>query len=298
MFPVGSRAEMEREEHRMRSRIARHPVVAFFIVTCAFSWILWGLMIASQRGSLPFRFPTNWTGSFGPFFGAIVVAAALKGGAGVRDLLRPVLRWRFGPRWYFFVVIGIVLPFLAAIGIYALLGRSVSIGRTELAAGLKTLPLYYVVILLIGGPLGEEIGWRGFALPRLLERRGMLGASLVVFAMWFAWHVPLFWLEGAAQKGSSIPVFALLVLASSVIFTWTYVGTGGSLLAVLLLHASINTFGFAFGQAAPALDADPVLGLVTAAVFAAFAAGVLLLERRRASARSARTGASDTRPVF
>ena len=113
----------------MRALIIRHPVASFFGVACAFSWILWGLMIASARGALPFRFPTNWTGSFGPFVGALAIAAALKGGAGVRELLRPALRWRFGPRWYFFVIVGCVLPFLAALGLYALLGGNVSIGR-------------------------------------------------------------------------------------------------------------------------------------------------------------------------
>jgi membrane protease YdiL (CAAX protease family) len=268
----------------MRSRIRRHPVISFFVVACAFSWILWGLMMASERGALPFRFPTNWTGSFGPFVGALVIAAALKGGAGVRELLRPMLRWRFGLRWYFFVLVGCVLPFLAALGLYALLGRSVTIGRDAIAAGLKTFPLYYVIILFVGGPLGEEVGWRGFALPRLLERRGTLGASLAVFAMWFVWHVPLFWLEGAAQKGSSIPVFAILVLANAVIFTWTYVGTGGSLLSALLLHTSVNTFSYVFGQAAPALDADPLLGALTAGAFTVFAAGVLVAGRRRRNA--------------
>jgi membrane protease YdiL (CAAX protease family) len=282
--PSESRVVETREEQRMRARIARHPVASFFAVTCAFSWILWGLMIASQQGALPFRFPTNWAGSFGPLVGALAVSAALGGGAGVRGLLRPVLRWRFGLRWYFFVFIGIALCFLAALGLYALLGRSVAIGRAAVVGGLRTLPLYYVVILFIGGPLGEEIGWRGFALPRLLERHGILGASLVVFGMWFVWHVPLFWLEGAAQQGSSIPVFAVLVLASSVIFTWTYVGTGGNLLVVLLLHASINTYSYGFGQVAPALDADPLLGWLTSAVFAAVAVVALLLDRGRTRA--------------
>jgi membrane protease YdiL (CAAX protease family) len=269
-------------EIAMRSFVRRYPVASFFVVTCAFSWILWALMIASQRGLLPFRFPTNWAGSFGPFVGAIVIAAALNGTQGMRELLHPIFRWRFRLRWYFFVTFGCMLLFLAGIGISALLGTNVAIDRHALMAGLTTFPLYYIIILLVGGPLGEEIGWRGFALPRLLERRGVLGASLVVFAMWFVWHVPLFWLEGAAQRGSSIPIFALLVLASAVIFTWTYVGTRRSLLSGLLLHTSINTFSYTFGEAAPALDADALLGRITAAVFAIFAVVVLLASRREA----------------
>lgn len=264
----------------MRSAMERHPVAAFFILSCAFSWTLWGLMIASQRGVLPFAFPVHWSGSFGPFFGAVVTAAALGGGRGVRALFGPVFRARFGLRWYLFAVAGCLVLFAAALAIYIALGRNVASETQAIRNGLARLPFYCAVIFFAGGPLGEEIGWRGFALPRLLERRGRLGASLAVAAMWFAWHVPLFWLEGAAQKGSSILVFAVLVAANAVIFTWVYVGSGGSLLSVLLLHTSINTWSYLFSESAPALDADPLLGRLTAAVFAVFAALLAVRWRR------------------
>jgi membrane protease YdiL (CAAX protease family) len=265
----------------MRSAIERHPVVSFFLFACAFSWILWGLMLASQRGALPFAFPVNWSGSFGPFAGAVVTAAVLGGKRGLRDLLGPVFRARFAPGWYFFVLVGCVLLFAVALVVYALLGKDLAFDRQVARNGLAQLPLYYVIIFFAGGPLGEEIGWRGFALPRLLERRGRLGASLVVAVMWFIWHVPLFWIEGAAQKGSSIPVFAILVLANAVIFTWVYVGSGRSLLSVLLLHASINTWSYLFSEAAPALDRDALLGWLIAGVFAAVAAVIAAFWRRR-----------------
>jgi membrane protease YdiL (CAAX protease family) len=267
--------------NKLRSLVNNHPLISFFVVACAYSWGLWGLMMASSRGLLPFSFPTNWTGSFGPSVAAVIVTAIGGGRGGVRDLLRPIARWRFGAGWYVFVLAGCLLPIGVSIGIRALLDGGVSLSSDAVIKQLAQIPILYFLILIIGGPLGEEIGWRGYALPWLLKRMSGLSASLVVFPMWLIWHLPLFWLEGASQQGSSIAAFVVVVAASSVLFTWVYVGTSGSLVSVLLLHTTVNTFSYSISQASPALDNEPLFNWLVAAAFGALAIVVVIADKRR-----------------
>ena len=248
----------------------RHPVVLFMLVACGYSWSLWALMMASAQGWLPFHFPTNFLGSFGPSLAGLVLAARAKG---ARALLRSVVQWRFGWRWYAVACLGPPLLIGAALGGSLLLGQAlpppVNLDKAAL------LPLLFLVILVLGGPLGEELGWRGYLLPELLAKQGRLRASLWVAAAWFIWHLPLFWLEGAAQKGSSVAVFGVSVAAFSVLFTWIYLGAGRSLLAALLVHTMVNLPSFCLSQVFPG-DADNSLtdGLLAALLVLAAAAVV------------------------
>ena len=236
-------------------------------------------MIASARGWLPFPFATNWTGSFGPAFGAVATAALLDGRRGVNDLLRPVGRWRFGRGWWLFVTLGSLVPFFAALAAWIGL-RGLGEGAGELLGKLPLLPVFYPIVLVLGGPLGEEIGWRGFALPALLRRFSPLVASVLVAAMWTLWHLPLFWLQGAAQKGSSILLFAAVVLASSFAFTWVYRGTGGSLLSVILLHTGINVPALLAEEAKAACAESALFEAVHLGLWLALVLAVLALGRR------------------
>jgi len=93
---------------------------------------------------------------------------------------------------------------------------------------------------LIGGQSGEEIGWRGFALPRMAARLGLGGASIVLGVIWAGWHLPLFFVPGVDTFGQSFPVYLLQVTALSVAIAWLWWRTGGSLLLTMLMHAAIN----------------------------------------------------------
>jgi membrane protease YdiL (CAAX protease family) len=97
-----------------------------------------------------------------------------------------------------------------------------------------------VVATIFGGPLGEEIGWRGYALPRLTERFGLARASLALGLIWACWHLPVFFIPGLDQYGQSFPVYVLQVTALSVAMAWLYVHTNGSLLLAILMHSAIN----------------------------------------------------------
>lgn len=263
----------------MRALARRHPVLVFAGLTLAYSWTLWGLMIASARGWLPFPFATSWTGSFGPAFGAVVTAALLDGRRGIDGLLRPAGRWRFGRGWWLFVTLGGLVPFLAALAAWiGLHGRAGGAG--EVVGKLPLLLVFYPIVLVLGGPLGEEIGWRGFALPVLLRRHSPLVASFLVAALWALWHLPLFWLEGAAQKGSSILLFAAVVLVSSLAFTWVYRGTGGSLLSVILLHTGINVPALLIGEEKAAFAESTLFDAVELGLWLALVLVVLALGRK------------------
>jgi hypothetical protein len=107
---------------------------------------------------------------------------------------------------------------------------------------------------ILDGPLSEEPGWRGFVVTALTGHLPLLPTSLVAGALWFAWHLPLFWLGGAAQSGSSIALFGVTLMALSVVFTWLYLQCPQSLLPVFVLHTSVNTLSFGLGTILPGVD--------------------------------------------
>ena len=91
------------------------------------------------------------------------------------------------------------------------------------------------------GPLGEELGWRGFALPRLLKGRSALSAAIIVGVIWGVWHLPAFILAGTPQNNMSFPLFMIGIVALSVLMTWAFKGTSGSVLVAALIHWAFNT---------------------------------------------------------
>ena len=256
---------------KLRAWIDEHPILAFVLITYGFSWGLWALMI-SIWGVI------NWVGSFGPSFAALVIVALTQGRAGLKKLLRPILQGRFGLGWYAFILPGCVLLLLLGLWAYVLLGGASVLPGKVVLSQLPLIPVYFLIVLLIGGPLGEEIGWRGYLLPHLLKQRDALYASLVVFVIWFGWHLPLFWLPGASQRGASIAAFLLFTAAWSILFAWVYLGTARSLLSALLLHTSINTLSLFLSQIDPAHVDGPLL--VQAILSAVIALLVVATDKR------------------
>ena len=127
--------------------------------------------------------------------------------------------------------------------------------RTATRAWLSTIlrpqlePILFILVV------GEEIGWRGYALPRLLATRSMLSASLILGVLWGAWHLPTFFIPGLPQHSIPFSAFMLLTIAYSVLFTWMYVRTAGSVLIATLFHGSINFCqGFFLGGIDPARE--------------------------------------------
>jgi len=169
------------------------------------------------------------TADFGPTDVALVMTIYVSGIAGVGVLLAQAGRWRVKPGWY---VVAVCLPIvlvLSAIGISAALeGRSLA----------HWLQWPQNIGSLIVPPLGEEFGWRGFALPRLQRRFNGLWASLILGVIWACWHIPIFFLPGVPL--TIFPLFLVGVTAGSILLTWLYNSTGNSLLIVMVAHAGLD----------------------------------------------------------
>ncbi|MEO6172655.1 MAG: CPBP family intramembrane glutamic endopeptidase [Arenimonas sp.] len=210
-------------------------------------------MIASAQGWVDIKFGPNPWGSFGPAFAAVVMSLAITGGAGLKNLLRPILKWRFAPNVWLLALLGPPVLIAISIGIAMLAG--IPLGAVKAVDPVESTVLFFA-ILVVGGPLGEEIGWRGYALPRLLRFKGPVIASLLVAAMWSLWHLPLFWMPGAAQEGTSFFWFVVLVSSFSILTTWIYLRSGGSLLAAIAFHQSINMSTYLLPEILPTMEAS------------------------------------------
>jgi membrane protease YdiL (CAAX protease family) len=187
--------------------------------------------------------------TLGPTLAAFLMTAVTQGRAGILQLLRHYVLWRVGISWYLLVLLGV--PALLLIAVLPLPG-ALSTFRLPALSFWPTYLMLYLLFLVAEGPLGEEPGWRGFALPRLEQRSGPLVGTLLLGVLWGLWHLPLFFIPGTDQYGmsfgtgfvghliGSVP-FVIWTIALAVIFTWVFNNTRGSLLLAMLLHASINT---------------------------------------------------------
>jgi uncharacterized protein len=214
----------------------RHPVATFFALTFAVTWALWlPLVVLQDRMPAGPGFVLTLLGSLVPSTMAILVLARLHGGTEVRRLLRRLLMGRVGIGWYVAIIAMSALA-LCAVWVSTLLGAPAPV----VVATIPGVVSFFLFSIFPGSAMGEELGWRGFALPRLQARRSALAASLVVGAVWGTYHLPLFLLGSPTRPLALFLPFAISSVIMSVFYTWMYNGTGGSLLIVVLLHAATN----------------------------------------------------------
>jgi membrane protease YdiL (CAAX protease family) len=221
----------------------RHPVIAFFVLAYLGSWVLWSPIWLTEAGigALPVDPPTaviiiaNQLGLFGgPFAAALIVTRIVQGRGGIRALVKRLVQFRF-PRWCWAVAI-VVVPVVVALG--ALFGRTLTASVADIVQ-LAVLALVY----LLGGPLQEEIGWRGFALPRLQRRLSPLAAALVLGVLHCFWHTPLFFTrdwDTARGSAAELTAYLAMVVSLSVVLAWLTNAAGGSLVPAVLGHNGVN----------------------------------------------------------
>jgi membrane protease YdiL (CAAX protease family) len=219
------------------SLVKRHPLITFFVLTYALAWILW-LPLVILRDTIPATqsLVLALLGSAVPSLLGIVLTAIVLGRGALRKLLGRLLIWRVDPLWYLVVVLGPAALVGGIVAFNALLGGPALSFDVPLLAAVITLSFH----IFPGSALGEEIGWRGYALPRLQAGRSALSASLILGVIWAFYHLPLFFTGQAFRSPSILVPFVISGIALSVILTWVYNGTGGSLLLVVLLHATAN----------------------------------------------------------
>lgn len=218
------------------------PVSAFFILTFAIAWSIWlplGFLVPENPLlSLP--------GAWAPTISALILIGLTDGKDGVRKFLQRILHWRVGLGWYLVVLFGVAIVAYLAIGVGTLLG--IPTPALSLPNGLPRqmlpafLPIIFFINIFVGGPLAEDIGWRGYILPKMREGMPALQASLVIGVIWAVWHLPFFIFPAWRSAVGNIPFlwFALLTTSWSVLFAWVYVNTE-SILMPVLFHAAINT---------------------------------------------------------
>jgi uncharacterized protein len=224
----------------LRTRLAAHPVGAFFVLTYLISWTLMTPAMIAGLDSLAALF--FFVGVFGPFAAAAIVTRAT--GTSARAWLHDVFRWRQSWRWYAAVIGFPVALAVVASAEFALAGESLDFGLVgERAASF--LPLLAYCLLLNGGP--EELGWRGFALPRLQKRFSPVKATVLLGTAWGLWHLPLLLAEDNPDHNLAPLAFVAIMVWTlggivAYAFTYTYVwNRTRSVFLCMLLHAAYNT---------------------------------------------------------
>ena len=213
---------------KFRELIARHDLAFFFVLAFLFSWYPW--IIALVRGT------ASGPNPLGPFIAALLVTGLAEGRPGLRTLLSRIVRARIGWSSYA-IVFGLPILLCAiAVGIMVAFGQRIALPT---ATALRELPERFVFIFLFIG-LGEEPGWRGFALPRLQKNHSPLIASLILAPIWALWHLPLM---GNEFPPAIIPAFLISLLGGTLIQTWLFNRSKGSVFAQMLFHATVNTVG-------------------------------------------------------
>jgi uncharacterized protein len=229
--------------------IRKYSLAFFFLLAYLFTWSNWLPQALASRGLASVQVPGFLTllSGYGPALAAIIVVALAYGRQGLRELFGRLLRWRAGFQWYLIALFLPVLVILLAVTLNNLTGGTTPdfstavfpFGPPETPLWQKVLILFLVFMLGFDG-LGEEIGWRGLALPKLLENLSPLVASLILGALWAVWHFPYALTAGTFLSEVPLHWFVINLLAVSVIYTWIFINTNGSLLLPLLFHAAGN----------------------------------------------------------
>ncbi len=239
-------------------------LLTFFTLSYAFGWCVFvplALQAQGLLGGLPAWL--HLLGAYGPLLAAFITALAFEGLDGVRCLLAQLTRWRIGWMWWLVALGSPLLLFGGAVLLSNLFGSPAgwnAFGRVDELPGLGGLAGWAVWILTFG--LGEETGWRGFALPHLQQRYSARTATLILGLLWAGWHAPTFFYN-YELSAFSVLAFTVSILSGALLLTWLYNSTGGSVLATLVWHGTFNaaTAG-AEGLVAPIATAAVILAVI------------------------------------
>jgi membrane protease YdiL (CAAX protease family) len=274
LLKIPTNSEVSMSTTNKQNFLVRRPLLAYFILSYAFFWLILGLFGAVVVGVLHLD-PNNQpgllsfiriAGSWMPSLAAAIVVGAGEGREAVARLFAKFIQFRVPARWYLASLIPAGLAALAVL-VYRVTG-GLPQGGVPLTAG------FWVSLVLIGiltGATGEEPGWRGFALPRLLERFSPLGAGLLLGVLWSFWHLPLWFTTGYSGTTllSYILAFNVGVISLGLVMVWIYLRTPHSLVPMFLAHF---TFNFGIELVGPA-----GLGLGASLPLMGWLAGLLLL---------------------
>ena len=241
------------------SLVSKYPLSIFFLLVFGLTW---PFMIVDGLGSheiLPFRLPLPLMLLMGymPTLAAVIVTGMTKGKAGILELFKKLLIAKVGLRWIVFAIFGYALVCAGAIGLANLSGESsvslLSESFPQFSSPVEMVISIVVMFIVLSLVNGEELAWRGFALPRLQSKYNALISSLILGVFWALFHLPLFFtLTGSSQADANFLWFLLSTVCLSIIFTWMFNHTRGSVLLAYILHGATNTWTRVF-----AIDHNP-----------------------------------------
>jgi len=249
----------------MRSARALRDMVWYLALTFGITWSVAGAALFAPNwmdrhfGPITSGAPLFYLAVWAPNIAALLVTAVTLGGAGIKNLLARLIRvrvkaWVWAAALLFYPALMLVVEWVGLAFGDPLPGPD---NWRALAMGLVSLPLIAL------GPLGEELGWRGFLLPRLLDRIAPLPAALILGTIWMVWHIPAFFLSGVPQSHMFFPIFAVGGIALNVFLTWLFLNARQSILiAGVIPHAIANAWGDAIGPMTWINAAVLVLGAV------------------------------------
>jgi membrane protease YdiL (CAAX protease family) len=204
-------------------------LILFLALAFPLSWYAW--IIALFNGT------TSGPNPLGPFVAALVVTALSEGRSGIKQLLSRIVRWRVGIQWYALIFLLPVLICVVATLVNLASGAEIKVAANKVFSWKEIVSSFIFIFLFIG--LGEEPGWRGFALEKLQKIYSPLTSTLILSVIWALWHLPLM---GSEFSGPVIPAFLMSLLGGALVLTWIYNRTNGSVLLMMLFHSTVNTF--------------------------------------------------------
>ena len=220
-------------------------LILYVVLSYSILWILVGI---GKLFEIPFTYDPRQMGGLlvligvpAALIGATTSVFITYGKDGLHHLLKRSLRFRFNIIWY----IAAVSTPLAIAAASTLTAVSISDAEIPNKWFSPSMPLGFMIFFLVYNGLGEEIGWRGFALPELQNRLGSLGGSIIVGILWALWHLPLFFAPGSSQYGDSLVVYIYLLTCWTIVMALFTYKAQGSVLPAILLHESANFFSFA-----------------------------------------------------
>lgn len=234
----------------IRSWVRNYEIYVFLALTFGLTWAIAATAILAPDwfnthfGPLNNRSPMFYLAVWAPDIAAVVITLATGGWSAIRDLFGRLLRWRVGISiWVFALCFHPALMLVVEL-VGLAFGDPLPTWSNWHALGLGLISLPLIAL----GPLGEELGWRGFLLPRMLERMKPLSAALILGTIWMIWHVPAFLMSGVPQSTMSFPIFVIGGIAFNVFTTWLFLNAKQSiLLAGIIPHTLANAWGDAFG---------------------------------------------------
>lgn len=261
----------------MQALVSRRALSSYFILAYLISWLIWLPLVLEGQGWVNRDFPSylHALGFMGGTVAALIVTAVSQHSAGIKQLLSGLVRYRVNWRWYAFALFVPLLMFVVAVVLnYAVTGiypNWQDYGRMEMFPAVGLLGTAVLHFLLVW--LGEEVGWRSFALPRLQNKYSPLRATFILGILWGFWHLPIFLFTDSLMIGLGTAFFFVLItFPIAVVYTWLYNGTRGSLLITSLWSTSL-ALGIGSAAAVGAVSAIMMVFILIIAVILIYKSG-------------------------